>query len=268
MTPADKIPDPRKIEAEVEVPGTPEEVWDAIATGPGITAWFMPTEVAEHEGGELRMNHGPVWEATGVVTAWDRPRRFAYDEEFQPDEAAAPTTIATEFLVEARSGDTCVVRVVMSGFGTGDDWDRAIESFETGWQTVLQSLRLYMTHFPGRRAASITIAGSAAGPIGRAWAEVTGALGLNDAAEGERTATSANGVPALGGTVVRKEDRGLLLLVDEPAPGLGLIATGGPGEQIGVYLRAQLFGDGAAEIAARDEPAWRAWIAEHFPPAG
>ena len=32
-------------EKEIEVPGTPEQVWEAIATGPGITAWFMPAEV-------------------------------------------------------------------------------------------------------------------------------------------------------------------------------------------------------------------------------
>ena len=28
------------VQVEVEVPGTPEEVWQAIATGPGISAWF------------------------------------------------------------------------------------------------------------------------------------------------------------------------------------------------------------------------------------
>ena len=32
----------RSVQAEVEVPGTPEEVWEAIATGPGITSWFVP----------------------------------------------------------------------------------------------------------------------------------------------------------------------------------------------------------------------------------
>ena len=33
----------RSVQAEVEVPGTPEEVWQAIATGPGISSWFVPT---------------------------------------------------------------------------------------------------------------------------------------------------------------------------------------------------------------------------------
>ena len=34
----------RYVQAEVEVPGTPEQVWQAIATGPGISSWFVPTE--------------------------------------------------------------------------------------------------------------------------------------------------------------------------------------------------------------------------------
>ena len=41
----------RYVEAEVEVPGTPEEVWQAIATGPGVTSWFVPTRVEERVGG-------------------------------------------------------------------------------------------------------------------------------------------------------------------------------------------------------------------------
>lgn len=43
----------RRIEVEVEVPVTPEEAWEAIATGPGITAWFMPAEVEGHVGGSV-----------------------------------------------------------------------------------------------------------------------------------------------------------------------------------------------------------------------
>ena len=35
----------RSVQAEVEVPGTPEAVWRAIATGPDISAWFVPTEL-------------------------------------------------------------------------------------------------------------------------------------------------------------------------------------------------------------------------------
>jgi uncharacterized protein YndB with AHSA1/START domain len=51
--PVKKDPSGRRfVEAEVEVPGTPEAVWQAIATGPGISAWFVPAEVDWRVGGE------------------------------------------------------------------------------------------------------------------------------------------------------------------------------------------------------------------------
>ena len=40
----------RSVTVEFEVPGTPEEVWQAIATGPGISSWFVPTEIEEKGG--------------------------------------------------------------------------------------------------------------------------------------------------------------------------------------------------------------------------
>ena len=40
----------RSIQVEVEVPGTPEEVWQAIATGPGISSWFVPAEFEMRDG--------------------------------------------------------------------------------------------------------------------------------------------------------------------------------------------------------------------------
>ena len=69
----------RSIQVEVEVPGTPEEVWQAIATGPGISSWFVPAEFEERDGKPVAvtMNFGPGMESRAVVTAWDPPRMFA-----------------------------------------------------------------------------------------------------------------------------------------------------------------------------------------------
>ena len=56
----------RYVQAEVEVPGTPEEVWQAIATGPGISSWFVPSEVEERVGGAVTCSFGPgepSWQA-------------------------------------------------------------------------------------------------------------------------------------------------------------------------------------------------------------
>ena len=68
----------RSVQVEVEVPGTPEEVWQAIASGPGISSWFAPTEFEERDGKPVAMtvNLGPSMESRSVVTAWDAPRKF------------------------------------------------------------------------------------------------------------------------------------------------------------------------------------------------
>ena len=58
--PVNKDPDGRRwVQTEVEVPGSPEEVWQAIATGPGISSWFVPTEVEERDGGKIVAHFGP-----------------------------------------------------------------------------------------------------------------------------------------------------------------------------------------------------------------
>jgi uncharacterized protein YndB with AHSA1/START domain len=44
----------RSVQVEVEVPGTPEEVWQAIATGPGISSWFCRLSSRSATGSPLR----------------------------------------------------------------------------------------------------------------------------------------------------------------------------------------------------------------------
>ena len=48
----------RWVELEFLVPGTPEQVWQAIATGPGMSAWFTPTTVDECVGGAIEFDFG------------------------------------------------------------------------------------------------------------------------------------------------------------------------------------------------------------------
>ena len=61
----------RSVQVEVEVPGTPEEVWQAIATGPGISSWFVPAEFEERDGKPVaeKLNFGPGMESSSAVTA-------------------------------------------------------------------------------------------------------------------------------------------------------------------------------------------------------
>src|SRR5262249_4323547 len=139
----------RSIEAEVEVPGSPEEVWAAIATGQGISSWFVPSTVEERAGGAATANFGPGMESVATIKTWDPPRRYTVETVEQPG------TIATEWVVEARAGGTCVVRVVHRWFASTDDWDQQFEGHAEGWRAFFRILRLYLTYFRGEPGSLI-----------------------------------------------------------------------------------------------------------------
>ena len=258
----------RSVQVEVEVPGTPEEVWQAIATGPGVSSWFVPTEFEEQDGKPVavRMNFGPGMESRAVVTAWDPPRTFAAESAgWTPD----MPSIATQWSVEARAGGVCLVRVVNSLFASTDDWDGQLEGTESGWPGFFRTLRIYLTHFRGRRSAIMQRMAPAAGTEAEVWETLTAALGLKGVSVGQRWAAPA-GVPALGGVVeyVSQSPYDALVRLDKPGPGVAAFGAFNCGGPIMVALTLYLYGDQAAETVAREGPAWQRWMAERFPSGG
>jgi len=253
----------RSVQAEVEVPGTPEEVWQAIATGPGISSWFVPTQLDEREGGVVAANFGPGMESSATITTWQPPLRFVAESQ---DMGPAAPAVATEWIVEAQSGSTCVVRVVHRWFSAADDWDQQFEGHTHGWQAFFRILRLYLTHFKGLPGSAFQIMGVASAPTAQAWSSLVTSLGIAEADLGQRV-QSAAAAPPFAGIVERTgppEYPELLLRLDEPAPGLAhlfALPMGGP-----VYLpiRFYLYGDRAADAVAKQEPQWLAWINERF----
>jgi uncharacterized protein YndB with AHSA1/START domain len=255
----------RSIQVEVEVPGTPEEVWQAIATGPGISAWFVPAEFEERDGKPVAatLTFGPGMESRSVVTAWDPPRLFAREADGW---APGSPPIATELSVEARAGGVCIVRVVNSLFASTDDWDKQLEGAESGWPGAFRILRIYLTHFRGQRSAFMQVMAPVAGTKEEAWAALTAGLGLTGVDAGQRWAVPA-GVPALGGVVehVSQNPDGALLRLDKPGPGTAaLFIMTFPGSVL-VAFSFYLYGDQAAGNVAREKPRWQAWIQERFP---
>lgn len=259
----------RSVRLEFEVPGTPEQVWRAIATGPGITSWFTPTDVEERAGGAITFHFGPGMDSSGTVTAWEPPLRFAYEER---DWGPNAPPLATEVLVETRSGGTCVVRMVHSLFASSDEWDNQLESFEAGWPPFFHVLRLVLTHFPGETCSAFRLMGEAPGSEEAAWEELTGALGLTGAAEGERRTAPGSGVPPLAGVIERKgagrHIHELILRLEEPAPGFAVIGAYTWDGKVQAAINFYLFGGRASAVVARDEPLWKAWMAERFAAAG
>ena len=127
-------------------------------------------------------------ESLSTITAWDPPHRFAADsrDDMGPDDP----TVATEWIVEARSGGTCVVRVVHSWFTSSDDWDDQFEGHTYGWISFFRVLRLYLDHFRGQPCSAFQLMGVAPEPKSEAWEALTSPLGLEGADVGKRVSTS------------------------------------------------------------------------------
>src|SRR3954468_12135322 len=95
----------RWVQVEVEVPGTPDEVWQAIATGPGISSWFVPTQLEERVGGAITLSFGPGMDSSSTITAWEPPHRFVAENPSEENSSMPP--MATEWTVAAQNGGTC-----------------------------------------------------------------------------------------------------------------------------------------------------------------
>lgn len=249
----------RSIELEIDVPGSPEEVWEAIATGPGISSWYVPHTVDEREGGSASamFGPGPEMEVPGRVAAWEPPHRVVFDGGEGVD------GLAFEWLVEARDGATCVVRLVNTGFGSGDDWDAQYDGMAEGWAMFLLNLKLHLKHFGGQAARAVIPSAMWASSRDDAWSTLTSALGISpSAAVGERIEVNALDGPTLAGTVVDATPWRLSLLLDKPSPGTAILAVEGMGDHVSVSIWSYLYGTDGAAAAGRDEPLWQSWLDE------
>jgi len=262
--PIHKDPSGRRfIAVETEVPGTPEEVWRAIATGPGITAWFVPTQLEEREKGSISMNFGPGMESNAEIQKWDPPRRFIAENQEGMGPGAPP--MATEWSVEAKAGGTCRVRVVHSWFASTDDWDKQFEDVEKGWPAFFRILKSYMTNFRGQPCTQIQLMAFTAGSKDAAWAELTQSLGLAGANAGQ-SVTSSRDATRLAGEVENVGPKTeMMLRLEQPGPGIAQVSAMSMGGQACLYLCLYLYGDGARAVAAREEPVWQAWLGRLFP---
>jgi uncharacterized protein YndB with AHSA1/START domain len=249
---------PYRLEFSVEVPGTPEQVWEAVATARGMTSWFLPTELEERQGGALHFSMGPEMGPPGGVTGGEPPHRLEYQEDWaalmgrSPDELSPMTS---EFLVEAKSGGTCIVRVTTSGFGRGAEWEAEFwDEMGPGWLPFFDNLRLYLRDFAGQEAVQLEASSSFPGHAGQVWSGLRAALGLGDAGTEVHIHEAA-------GTVERLDERQALIRIATPLPGMLSISTFTEMQgRTTVGVRAYLFSPEAPAYIERERAGWQAWL--------
>lgn len=253
----------RFISVEAEVPGSPELVWSAIASGPGISSWFVPTQFeADATGKAIRVisNFGPGMESRANVSAWEPPTRFTADsKDFGPEAPA----VSTEWRVDAHDGDSCTVRVTHSVRTEESAWDGTLESWEKGWPDFFRLLRLYMQNFPGDFSSSFQTQCQTQSSRRDAWGQLARSLGLDGAGSGD-SFESQDGAPDLRG---RLEDRDgsahpeeALLRLEAPHAGLGhAFALDLAGKTL-ISVRLHFFGDGKEAACREAEAAWKEWL--------
>lgn len=174
---------PFEIRKETPLDATTTAVWEAIATGPGLAAWFMPMEIDPE---------------SPAVQAHEPGRRLSVRLPEGPDGSFH----AFEYGIEATGQGSSVLRFVHSGF-TSDDWGEDYEAItSSGWDMYLHTLSQYLSHFAGRPAQYLEAEGPAASADVAAWSRLLDALGLTESAkEGSGVRLDLPGVGPVEGTV-------------------------------------------------------------------
>ncbi|MPZ25539.1 MAG: SRPBCC domain-containing protein [Micromonosporaceae bacterium] len=236
--------------SEFTVNATPEQVWEAIATGPGIDSWFMGrNQVEPGPDGSVRTAFGG-YAPVATVTAWEPPRRLAYGT----GEAEDGRSIAYEFLVDRGERGGATVRMVVSGFLPGDDWQAELAAMTQGGDLFARTLRTYLTHFPGRTATPVTAFGPPVPDWDTAWAALRRALGLAaPVAEGDRARFAPAGLPPVDGVVYAVNPQTIGIRTGDA---LYRFLQGFQGSLVAGH---QLFSGTDPEPAER---AWRNWLAQ------
>jgi uncharacterized protein YndB with AHSA1/START domain len=174
---------PFEIRKEIPVDATLEQVWEAIATGPGLTAWFMPMEIDPD---------------SSMVTSWEPGRRLGIRTPSEPDGSFQ----AFDYRIETGGSGGTVLRFAHSGF-TSDDWgDEYDVMTSAGWDMYFHTLRQYLAHFAGRPAVYLEAEAPPASAKPEAWPRLITALGLTEPVEvGAAVRFDLPGVGAVEGVV-------------------------------------------------------------------
>ena len=255
-----------RVVTEVEIAASPEAVWQAIASGPGVKAWFMGMEMDfdERAGGDVRVKMGEDFSTTAKIVAWDPPRHFATEGEgsFGPDSPP----IGYEWTVEAKDGGTCVLRMVQTLFTQDDSWDTQVGDTQAGWPAFFHVLRNYVERHAEQESGVVQAMGPVSGSKEDAFERLTRAMGIEELAIGQSIRCEAEGMPAFTGEiedVVRGRSDRVMLRLEQPFAGTGWIGVGPIHGNMTAIVSLYWYGEGASAASAEAQAQFTAWLNAH-----
>jgi uncharacterized protein YndB with AHSA1/START domain len=231
----------------IDIDASPEQVWRALTDAGELVRWFpLDARVKPGAGGSMFWSWGENWAGEMRIEGWEPPRRLLLTEQRQAFDATGrmlpgdPQPMALEFTLETQAGKTRL-RLVHSGFGSGENWDDELESTGAGWQHELRSLRHYVQRHRGhdRHAAFVHLTTPLTAKD--VWRRLLSPAGfvVTDGAlvEGQRCVVrAATGETFAGITQLHMPEWDVAMVVDDLDEGLLRLSTWRAAGQTGVQI--------------------------------
>ena len=242
---------PFEITLDLEVEATPEQVWEAIATGPGLGSWFLgESEIEPRQGGTWKWTFAGSTVDESTVSTWDPPHRFVTSGNETPDGARHNF----DYTVQPREGGGSAVRYVHSGVLGGDDWEAEYQAMSEGDPMYLFKLVQYLKHFKGRFGTKVDAFGPNVPDRDEAMTAFRRGLGLDDdVAKGDTVSLTPEGVDPIEGEIDHVSPHFIGVLTDDA---IYRFIHGFTGETM---VGHHIFAAGASREHLENE--WRAWLA-------
>jgi uncharacterized protein YndB with AHSA1/START domain len=239
---------------EREIDASPEEVWEAISTGPGLDAWFMGRNQVEPRAGGRWTSDIAGYPMESTVTTWEPPSRLVSEAPPAPDGSRH----TFDYELEPRGAGT-TVRWRHTGFLGSEHWEAEYEGMSEGDPVYFDKLVEYLTYFRGRTAVPVNVFQPGPADKEAAWAAYRSALGLDhDVADGEPVTISPSGFEPVAGIVDVRTPSFLGVRTDDAMYRFMHVDWN---QSVGVGHH--IFDPGLDPAEA--EAAWRAWLAGVFP---
>jgi uncharacterized protein YndB with AHSA1/START domain len=255
---------PRTIELEVTILATPDAAWKALSSGDGLKQWFPAiAEGGGAPGAEVLLSWGEGMEWHTHTTVWEENRHLQWSDppSTEKSEPGEIIQMAIDWYIESATGGRCVVRLVHSGFGVGEQWDDQYNGNSEGWRYFLFNLRHYLEHHEGEQRVALFERRHATNSRAEIWPRLLGDDGLRATHTGTKgirvgdrlalTTDDGRSIPLIVGRVEPSILWGTLPSLNE---GLFMIELE-PGDDFHYGLYVSLYG-----VPPRDVASLRSWI--------